>query len=112
MNTAVRQLEAEVEAILDAEQEVAQETAHQNVLFEQRQQNTNMGRNTPTQNDVHQHIRNAFKPDGTYKSAWKKFTKFVKEKRINGEIEIGLKFITRFSVDLFFRSCFKNECYT
>ena len=56
MNTAVRQLEAEVEAILDAEQEVAQETAHQNVLFEQRQQNTNMGRSNPTQNDVCQHI--------------------------------------------------------
>ena len=108
MNTSVRQLEEEVEAILDAEQEVAQETARQNVIFEQRQQNTNMGRSNPTQNDVRRRIRNAFKPDGSYKSAWKKFTKFVKEKRINGEIEIGLKFITRFSVDLFFRKLFRK----
>ena len=53
---------------------------------------------------MRQRIRGAFKPDATYRSAWKKFKNFVDEKRRNGEINDGnsKNYLTSATVDAFF----------
>ena len=106
MTNLGRQLEAEVEAALEGEVELANELQRQNLVFDELQRNRNMGRPVvgATQEHVRQRIRDAFKPDATYRSAWNKFKNFVDEKRRNGEIDDGniTNYLTSATVDAFF----------
>ena len=102
MNTSARQLENEVDTIYQTELEFARDQQRQNLAFEETTQVVrNMGVQGAQEN-VRRRIRAAFKPDKTYKSAWNRFTAFVKQKRETGEIPDDNIFITRLSVDMFF----------
>ena len=109
MNNLGRQWDAEVNAAYAGERELAVEAQRQTLNFDEAERNSNMpvGHTmVTTQEHVRQRIRDAFQPDATYRSAWKKFTEFVNQKRsIGGELETEnttINYLTRESVDLFF----------
>ena len=99
MNLEGRQLDTAVEDAVEGEQVVAENAQRQNLHFDE----SNMGRaSVSTQAAVRNRIREGFKPDTTYKSVWRRFKEFVSAKRVSGELDNDVCFLTREAVDLYF----------
>lgn len=92
-------MKATVEAVYEGRPNDAKEAQHEILCFD----NRNMKRAAvSTQASVYNCICEAFKPDKSYLSIWKRFKVFLSTKRDSGTIDDAIVYLTRQSIGLFF----------